>query len=173
MLKNNAVRVIAGTALLCGFLWLFFVAEMVQTAVYSDKYVSLYHRSSLWCFVKDCVTVHTASCSSRYIRVASEEWRDPAGGVVGYWRDPADGAILFSTGDLGSNEGDIYLVMPSGRPQYHARIPYSGLIHFGGGDLGAAGSEVAVKRLESQTFQLKWANGEGEPLIVSLLPYKE
>lgn len=105
--------------------------------------------------------------------IGGEEWENPDGGAKGYWRDPSDGAILFSTRSPGSLVCDVFLVMPSGRPQYHARVPYSDLIRFEGGDLGAAGTSVHVKRNAKCGFELTWKDGTPGSATIELSLHKK
>lgn len=148
------------------------LAEPVRRESWSDQYVRAYRRSSVLCYLMQNIFPHV-SCGRRCISIDGEEWYSPDGGVKGYWRDPTDGAILFSTRVPGSLISNVYLVMPSGRPQFHVAVPYSDLIRFDGGDSGSSASEVLVTRIEKQKFELTWRDGTPGSVVIELSLYKK
>mgnify|MGYP001273057141 CR=1 FL=1 len=148
------------------------VVETVQIDGWSDQYVKTYRKATLWCYGTYHVFPHV-SCERYCIRIGSEEWDNPAGRFVPYWRDPADGAIVFCTNEPGTGVYDVYMVMPSGGPQFHDRFNSSHLIRFSGGDLGATDPDVIVTRLGKQKFELKSRDNPLESMVIDLPLYKK
>lgn len=144
------------------------VVETVQIDGWADQYVKTYRRCTLWCYGAYHVFPHV-SCDRYFVRIGSEVWDNVVCLPNGYWRDPTDGAILFSAYHVGSGGiVDVYLVMPSGRPQFHDRFNASPLFRFTDGDSGSATSEVVVTRLGKQKFELKSRDNPLESMVIDL-----
>jgi len=167
------ILVATAVCVTCVAFWFVFNGETIRVYGYTDKYVQVYRKFSPSGWLAYGVAVHGGDSRYRSIRFGAYEWDNPTWCIVPYWRDPADGAILFATNTPETDVADVYLLMPSGRPQYHARVFYTDLLDFGGGDLGVGDRKMAVKRLGPQKFEISLREGEPVSIVVELALWRK